>query len=101
MAVVSRATRRTYPELESPRLLVVVLRNEPLLGLVLERLEVGRGERKELVYQQMQGGEDEVGGEDCVSSGTKEIDSLSWWSWARMGRMSLNRSMPRRRKRLG
>lgn len=68
MAVVSGITRRTHPELERPCLLVVVLRDKPLLGLVLERFEVGRGEREKLVHQQVEGGEDKVGGEDCVSS---------------------------------
>lgn len=55
---------RTYPKLERPRLLVVVLGHKPLFWLILERLQVGRGKGKELVHQEMERREDKLWGED-------------------------------------
>jgi hypothetical protein len=54
----------TYAELKCPGLLVIVLGNQPLLGLVLERLQVGGSEREEFVDEEVEGGKDKVGSED-------------------------------------
>lgn len=88
-------------ELEGPGLLVIVLGNQPLFRLILERLEVSGGQGKQLVDEEVEGGENELRSKDWSQLTRTQTNILPGWSTARMGRMSLNRSMPRSRKRFG